>query len=142
MTYATRQQMIDAFGQAELVELTDRALPATGAIVDPVLERALAAADAVIDGWLAARYATPVSPAPALLVEIACDLARHRLYGNVVPEAVKDRFNAALTQLRDLAGGRAALPGVAPKASGASGGAAQIVSGGRVFGRDPGSTPW
>lgn len=103
MPYATKQAMIDRFGERELVDLTDRAEPYTGAIVDAVLDRAMTSADAEVDAALRGRYAVPVDPAPELLVDLACDLARWRLWDNDIPEAVAERAKAARASLGKIA---------------------------------------
>lgn len=53
MSYATQQNLVDRFGQVELVQLTD--LENTGALNTTRLAAALADASATIDGYLAGR---------------------------------------------------------------------------------------
>lgn len=109
--YATLQDMLDRFGADEVTVLTDRATPATGEVDEAVLDRALRTAAAEIDAALAARYRTPVEPpVPALLTDIACDLARFALYTTHVTDAVAERAKAARAQLRMLSDGRMLLP--------------------------------
>ena len=103
MPYCTQQDLEARFGAQELIQLTDRA--AAGAIDTAVLGQAIADADAQIDRKLRGRYAVPINPPPAELVPIACDLARYYLYGFKPPQEVKDRFDAALAELRDYAKG-------------------------------------
>src|SRR5690606_6605607 len=49
------------FRRPLLVALTDRAEVATGEIDQDVVDRALADTDAMIDGYIAARYALPLA---------------------------------------------------------------------------------
>lgn len=135
MTYATQQDLIDRFGQEELVELTDRADPPAGVIDATVVTRALADADALIDGYVAARYDLPLPSTPALLTNLAADIARHKLYKDDPTEAVEAALKAAIALLRDIAAGRARLDiaGAEPATSGAA--APEIAAPERIFTR-------
>ena len=82
---------------------------------------ALVAAAATIDGYLARRYTLPVSPTAsglALLVSLACDLAMAQLSNTPATrnEIVADAEKRALTFLRDVAKGDAAIDVVVPAA--------------------------
>jgi phage gp36-like protein len=114
--YATQQAMIDRYGERELINLTDRAEPFTRAIVETVLARAIASANAEVDASLRGRYTVPVTPAPELLVDIACDLARWRLYADAATETIQSRAKSARDQLDRLAKGQLRLdvPAAAP----------------------------
>jgi phage gp36-like protein len=107
MTYATTQDMIDRFGQQELAELTDRT---NGAVIDAtVLGKALADADAEINGYLASRYTLPLASVPPILTKFAADIARYQLYDVRVTEAVKARYDDAIKFMKDLARGLGSL---------------------------------
>lgn len=134
MTYATQQDLIDRFGERELIELTDRAKPATGAIDVTVVGKALTDADHEINARVAPRYAVPLSPAPDIIVRRAADIARYFLHGNRATDQVGDAYAAAIAFLKDVAAGRAAL-GI-PVAAAASGGSVQFNESGKVFSRD------
>lgn len=134
MTYATQQDLIDRFGERELIELTDRAEPATGAIDVTVVGKALTDADHEINARVAPRYAVPLSPAPDIIVRRAADIARYFLHGNRATDQVGDAYAAAIAFLKDVAAGRAAL-GI-PVAAAASGGSVQFNESGKVFSRD------
>lgn len=115
MTYATQQNLIDRFGEQELIQLTDR--DHLGEINTTVLDRALADADAQINGYLSVRYTLPLgAPLPTELERVACDLARYALYGDRVTDIVAKRYDAAISLLRDVASGKARL-GVADTSS-------------------------
>lgn len=100
--YATRDDMQTRFGLAELVQLTDD--EGTGEI-GPRLDTALADADQVINGYVAATYVVPLSPLPDLVVRWACDIARYFLHRDTIPEAVTQNYKTALTALKDVAKG-------------------------------------
>lgn len=131
MTYATQQDMTDRFGEEELIELTDRAN--LGVIDATVLGRALADADAEINGYLASRYTLPLASVPPVLVAKASDMARYYLYDMRVTEAVKARYDDAVKYLQSLAKGLVSL-GLDPlNVPVADAGGVQIQANGRVF---------
>ena len=101
--------MIDRFGQAELVQLTDRTIPATGAIVDAVLNKALADANAEIDGYLIGQYQLPLASVPANLEALACDIARYKLFDDRATEQVSKRYDDAVKYLVRVGKGELSL---------------------------------
>jgi phage gp36-like protein len=124
MSYATLQQLIDKHGETMLIELTDRADPPTGAIEESVALRELANADAMIDGYLAARYALPLAEVPALLPPLAIAITIYKLHVYSAPEKIEADYKAAVADLDRIARGTIRLPGAAgvePPSSGASG---------------------
>ncbi|WP_290889384.1 DUF1320 domain-containing protein [Arenimonas sp.] len=137
MPYATRQDMIDRFSEAELVQLTDKGEIRADRIVDAVLERALADASAEIDGYLAGRYVLPLDPVPANLPLLCCDIARYRLQINEAGEAVKARYDGAVKFLSKVATGEIQIGATAlgAKPVAASGGVS-FNTGQKSFGRE------
>lgn len=124
MTYAAQTDLVDRFGSDELAQRTDRV---NGTNIDAVvLGRALADADAEIDGYLATRYRLPLASVPAVLVRLAADIARHQLCDDKVPEAVRQRYVDAVGLLKRLASGEVQLAGVA--AVPAEGGAGNAIA--------------
>lgn len=133
MGYATRQDMIDRFGEAELVQATNLEEENTFQIVDRVLNAALAYADSLIDSYLRAKYVLPLASVPAVLIDTACDLARFRLWVQKPSEAVSERNSQALSFLKSVASGAAALVVAAPAESPAPQGGPVVQAGDRVF---------
>jgi phage gp36-like protein len=124
MTYATQADMADRFGNDELAQRTDRV---AGLVIDAtVLGRALSDADAELNGYLATRYTLPLPSTPVVLVRMACDVARYRLFGDGVPETVRTRYLDAVSLLKRLANGEVQLAGISPVA--APGGAGNAVA--------------
>lgn len=114
MSYATQTDMTERFGSDELAQRTDRV---AGLAIDAtVLARALSDADAEVNGYLATRYSLPLPSTPAVLVRMACDLARYRLYDDGVPETVRVRYQDAVALLKRMASGEVQLAGIAPVA--------------------------
>jgi phage gp36-like protein len=94
------------------VQLTDKAAPPTGGIVDAVLNRALADAAAVIHGYArSAGYAVPFSTAavPDMVAGWQACIALYALYQGEAPDKVAEDYKTTLGQLRDLAAGRIML---------------------------------
>lgn len=134
MTYATQQDLVDRFGQQELAQLTD---PLAGTVIDAVqVGRALADADAEIDTYLAGRYALPLATTPTVLVRLAADIARYRLWDRNAPELVRERYAAAIKLLTQISSGAATL-GTAEQPPAAPGGVAvAVVAPARQFSRE------
>ena len=114
MTYATLAEMITQFGEPELVQRTDRL--GVGTVNTEVLDRALVDADSEIDSYLAGRYTLPLASAPVLLVRLAADIARYRLYDDGVPATVRQRYEDSVSLLKRLANGDVLLVGQAAAA--------------------------
>jgi phage gp36-like protein len=108
MSYAVKQDMIDRFALAELIQLTDRTGGAV-AVNDTVINQALADADAEVDGYLMGRYALPLASVPKILVGVACDVARYRLYDDRSTEQVTKRYDDAIKFLKLVADGKVSL---------------------------------
>ena len=124
MQYATVQDMIDRFGQAELVQLTD---PQLLAVQAPKAQRALDDAQHLADAYVGQVYALPLAgcskPAPVpgdvhaqsqvpppLLTRLVCDVARYYLYSDLAPEhEVYLRYKAAERELTQIAEGKSVL---------------------------------
>jgi phage gp36-like protein len=107
--YTTPQALIDAFGEAELIELTDRVDPRANAVDAAVAQGACDRAAAEIDAALAGRYSLPLSTIPELLRYLALDLARYYLHEREPSPLVKARFDSARETLRELGSGRKSL---------------------------------
>ena len=98
--YATKANFESAFGLSEAADL------------DTPAGRVLAAIDqagAEADGYLATRYAVPVTSVGANLTRVTLDIARFRLWDNRSPEEVRTRYDDAVKWLRDVSAGRVLL---------------------------------
>lgn len=131
--YATRQDMVDRFGEEELIELTDRYR--AGAIDDGVLDRALLDASNEITPYLAGRYHLPFAAVPESLVRICCNMARYNLYDKAATDRVEKDYDAAIKFLTAVAKGDLHIGPDSAGAPPASTDGAEMESGGRVFGR-------
>lgn len=109
MSYAALADLVTRFSERELVQLTDRGDEPTGAIDAARVGHALDEADNVINSYVGVRYALPLASVPALLVDLACDLARFKLYDTGAPEEVRKRYEDAIARLKALSKGEAVL---------------------------------
>lgn len=133
MPYNTKQNMIDRYGEEELIQLTDRV--AAGVIDDAVLNQGIADAAAEIDGYLGGRYQLPLAVTPPILTVYACDMTRYRLYDDAATEQVEKRYQDAIKFLRFAADGKVQLGPTADGGKPTPAGGAVMESGGRIWGR-------
>lgn len=109
MGYATQQDLVERFGEEELIQLTDR--EHAQLIVADVIDRALSDADAEIDSYLGVRYTLPLVSIPVLLVSVAANIARFRLMGDATTEEARKRYEDAIRLLRLISRGEVVLVG-------------------------------
>jgi phage gp36-like protein len=105
VTYAVVADLVTRFGERELIQLTDRSNPPADQVDATVAQPALDAAASLIDGYVGAKYALPLLSPPRLLTDLACDIARYRLYADQAPEIVKDRHAQAIRTLEGISRG-------------------------------------
>ena len=111
MPYANLSGLTARYGQHMLVDLTDRALPPTGQIDVDVVQAALEDTDALIDGYLAGRYALPLAETPRLLSTVAEVVAIYKLHVSVVPDKIAADYRDQLKLLAAIAAGDVLLSG-------------------------------
>jgi phage gp36-like protein len=123
MSYATLQQLTDRFGGRMLIALTDRADVPMGAVDTTVVTRALTDTDALIDGYLMARYVLPIVATPPLLTDIALAIAIYKLHTYAPDPKIEADYKDALRTLQQIATGtiRLQVAGVEPADQGGSG---------------------
>ncbi|MDB5802269.1 MAG: hypothetical protein JWL63_3208 [Rhodocyclales bacterium] len=99
MSYATRADLIDAFGEDEVIALSDRSN--LGITDDALIAKALSDASAEIDGYLQARYPLPLLNVPRLLAVLCGDVARYRMTGSSAnaTEDIRNRYKDAIKTL-------------------------------------------
>lgn len=120
MIYATVQDMIDRFGEPEMIQLTDA--DDLAAVKPSRIELKLGDAHALADGYLGRVYALPLTGCakpvgvavelvpPPQLTRAVCDIARYYLYDDLAPESeVYRRFKTATAELQAIADGKAVL---------------------------------
>src|SRR5436305_15090925 len=107
MAYATVQDLIDRFGEAEVKALAPATQPGLG-LDSARLDRALVDASNEADGYLAVRYAVPLADVPPLLITQVCAMARQAL-DRTTRQQVTDAGNRARAWVKDVAAGKATL---------------------------------
>lgn len=112
MSYCTYNDLLNAFGENEIVQLSDR--DRDGLPDDGVIEEAISFADSHIDGYLREKYSVPLPTPPRNLVGFACDFARYRLYQDQPTDLVQSRYDVGCFWLKDVARGLVQLDVVDP----------------------------
>lgn len=136
MAYSTAAAMIARYSEGELIQLTDRADPPTGAVVTAVIDQALDGASAEIDSYLGARYGTLLGTDIPVLKDACETLARERLFEDRATAVVMRDADRVRRWLRDLADARASLPLSGDEAGAVIPGPVTYQAGSRVFTRD------
>lgn len=131
--YCTQQDLIDRFGNDELVEISDKA--DSGAINAVVVQQAIDDAVATVNGHLAGRYELPLVNPPHILKKLTCDIARYNLYDEGATEAVEKRNDDAVKFLTKVAEGKVSL-GVSQGTEVQGAANSEITSHGHVFSRE------
>lgn len=123
MAYATIDQLTDRYGERLLIQVTDRSTPPSSVIDPAVVDRALADTDATIDGYLAGRYALPLTATPPLLADLAQAIAIYKLHPFAPDPKIEQDYKDAIGALDRLSRGVIRLPiaGIEPTSSGAAG---------------------
>ena len=111
-------------------------------LVIPIIEAAIEDADGEIDGYLAKRYAVPISPVPKVINKFSKDIAVYNLFSRVgIDEGSEaknylNRYNAAIKFFTLVAAGTVSIGASAddPKTAAATGFA--VKSSPRLFNRD------
>ena len=134
MPYASQPLLLERFGERQLLELADR--DCDGVADTAVVDRALVDADAEIDGYVGRRYPLPLSPVPPRIVSLAVDISWFRLHPSAAPDDVRQRYEDALTALRDIADGKAVLDAGGAQPDSVSGGGPEARAAERVFSRN------
>jgi phage gp36-like protein len=132
MDYAAQSDMVNRFGNDEVMALTDRSQ--TGAIDPTVLGAALDTASAQIDTYLSGRYTLPLPIVPTFLVTVCCDLARYHLcVGSTrLSEEIDTRYKDAVRFLELAATGKITL-GVTQAGQVQSGNTIEFNVGTKIF---------
>lgn len=104
MAYATTDDFIYRYSEAEAIQLTNSDYPSGSGVVLPVLEQALQDAAFEIDALVQAAGCSFDEP-PAVFNLICTDIARYRLYDDAASEEVKARYERALALLDKVISG-------------------------------------
>ena len=121
--YATVADLIDRFGEVELIGLTD---PDNTAVQSDRAQRKLDDAHALANSYVGMAYRLPLAGcakpapqpgnsqaveyvAPPLLTRLVCDIARYYLYDDKCTDEVLKRYEQAKQELLHISQGKATL---------------------------------
>ena len=109
MAYATLQDIIDRYGEDDLLMAADR--DGDDQVDTAAVDRALADASAEIGTYLAARYTLPISSVPEVLKRLCVDITLYRLAFNAVgnTEERRQRYEDAVALLVRISKGNVGL---------------------------------
>lgn len=107
MNYATINDLIERFGEDEILALAESEVH--GTLDESRVETALSDASRHIDSYLRLRRSVPVEPVPGVLVGACADIARFKLHDDHAPDEVSERYKATIQWLKDIAAGKASL---------------------------------
>lgn len=111
-------------------------------LVGPIIDAAIRDADAEIDGYLAKRYAVPLSPAPKVVNKFSKDIAVYNLFSRVGIDESSDektylnRYNSAIKFLTLVAEGKVSLGAESDDPATAAATGFSVTSNPRLFSRD------
>lgn len=109
MAYSDKDYFLAKINSQELSNLT--------ADEDSNLEDAIASSDSLIDSYLTnAVKVLPLDPVPEMIKQISYDIAIFYLHDRIqykdIPDWVRDKYDAAINFLKDVAKGVANIPGL------------------------------
>lgn len=133
MAYCSKADLIERYGARELAQITDETAGHTPA--DAEITAACDEASSLIDSYVAARYAVPLSPVPAVVRSWACAIARRLLWKDrATPEgSIVSAYDQALAQARDVARGVSRLPDAAGVEASAASGQIAVATSSQIF---------
>lgn len=121
MIYATRQDIIDRYGDDELIVSADH--DGDGTADRAVVEQGLQDASDAIDVHIGERYPLPLKSVPPVLIRLCVDMA---LYLMSKPPAITDekrrRYEDAVKLLTKISEGKGTLGEHDPGGTGSAGG--------------------
>ena len=135
MAYCTKTDILEQLEEDVLIQLTDD--EDAGVVDEGKVTRAIADADAEIDSYCGTKYDVPFSTVPVMIRKMSVDIAIYNLYARRrgAPEDRKERYDDAISFLKDISKGIASLGGDGPSADDDSGPEATTVKSDRVFSR-------
>lgn len=136
MPYSTLSDILEQVDETTLTQITDDA--GEGAVDEGVVERAVADADAEINGYCGRRYAVPFADVPAIVRKISVEIAIYNMFARRgrVPEIRRTRYEDAVAFLRDVSKGLVSLGEDDADGTPAATHTPEIESADRIFSRE------
>jgi phage gp36-like protein len=135
MAYCTENDLLSMIPVKELAELTAE----TGDTPDSlVVADAIDRAEAEIDAYLGVRYTLPLSPVPDQVKGLSVDISLYHLYSrrSVAPPVRRQKYEAAVSFLKQVAAGEAVMEGASDLLTEAEKVESEFASATRVFSRN------
>ncbi len=110
--------------------------------IGPLIDSAIEDADGEIDGYLAKRYAVPISPAPKIINKCSKDIAIYNLWARIGIDESTDqktyltRYNSAIKFLTLVAEGKVSIGAQSDDTATAAVSGFSIKSNSRLFNRN------
>ena len=132
--YCSKADILERLEEQVLAQLTDDAAGVT--VDDAKVDRAIADAQAEIDGYVGTRRPVPLSPAPDIIRKVCVELAIYHLYSRRMgaPDEWRTRYEDDRRWLEQAAAGRVSLGGGDPQGA-PSAAAPEAASQPRTFSR-------
>ena len=114
MAYCTIEDIKGRITEDDLLRVTDEF--GTGLPDNDKIASAISDAEAEVDSYCAKRHTVPFAPpVPAMIVKVCKDIAVYNVYAlkNAAHEDISDRYQKAVSYLKDVAKGIVDLGGVA-----------------------------
>lgn len=135
MAYCTENDLLSMIPVKEFAELTAE----TGDTPDSlVVADAIDRAEAEIDAYLGVRYTLPLSPVPDQVKGLSVDISLYHLYSrrNVALPVRRQKYEAAVSFLKQVAAGEAMVEGAGDLLTEAEKVESEFTSATRVFSRN------
>ncbi len=133
--YCSQDDLLERISEQELVNLTDD--DDAGVVDESKLTRAIADADAEIDGYVGKRHPVPLSPVPTLIRKVSVETTIYHLYSIRMgaPPDWKERYDNNVRILKAISSGAISLGADDPDGAPANE-PPEVEANDRVFSRD------
>ena len=135
--YITQTDLSGQISNAQLIQLTDDAK--TGLVDTTKIDKAIAEAEAEVNGYVATKRSVPLaSPIPDLVKQLCVDIAIYRLFHRRqrVPDDVRKSYEDAVAKLKDISKGLLTLGIDPPPAESSKAASGEVFGPERMFDRD------
>lgn len=136
MAYCTLAELVERYGERMLLDLSFRGDAAPEEPDAALFARAIAGADALIDGHLKVRYLLPLSEVPAIVRDLSLTISIYRAHAEVVPDKIRKDYEDALKLCAQISTGAVKLDVAGAEPPGSGGGGARITDRARPMTED------
>lgn len=108
MSYLSREELIERYGETEIVRL-ERNIAKTDGPNPITSEKAIADAEEMVNGYVAAQYPLPLPVTTEPVKRAVAVIARYFLYKDKPTEIVRQDYEDVISWLKQIAAGKAVL---------------------------------